>query len=91
MKVLVIEDNDMISNLLCTLLELDGHTLVPVRNKFTTLLEPRDPRWNVDVLVTDLMLPEVNGVDILKTAAEHHPAVRRLALSALDTSNAYVR
>jgi DNA-binding NtrC family response regulator len=35
----------------------------------------------IDVVVTDVMMPEVNGYELVKTILEHHPDVHPLVLS----------
>jgi DNA-binding NtrC family response regulator len=46
---------------------------------------------NVDVLVADLLMPEVNGVDLLVRARKLFPWIPRLALTAVGDSERLVR
>ncbi|HEY7514926.1 MAG TPA: response regulator [Vicinamibacteria bacterium] len=46
---------------------------------------------NVDVLVADLLMPEVNGVDLLVRARKLFPWVPRLALTCVGDSDRLVR
>ncbi len=46
---------------------------------------------SVDVLVADLLMPEVNGVDLLVRARKLFPWIPRLALTCVDDSDRLMR
>lgn len=84
--VLVVEDSDTVSEFLRWALTTGGnHTVTLAMDHRERLLNPADPRWEgVDVLITDLLMPEVNGIEILQTARNHFPHIRRLCLTGVE-------
>lgn len=87
LRVLMVEDNVLNSELACDLLEIAGHEVrvAPDGATFRSFLEDR---WVPDILVMDIRLPDASGVDLLREArakAEfaHLPAVA-LTAHALD-------
>lgn len=56
---------------------------------FESLLSP-DPWDGIDVAVSDLMLGAISGQDILRYLREHHPHIRRIAMTAALVSAAEV-
>lgn len=72
--------NDVAARLLRVTLELDGHTVSEVTDNFGWLLTP-EPYQDINVLVTDVRLPGLSGVDILRYCADHHPDIYRVAVT----------
>ena len=82
MKVVVAEDTVAIADMLCMALEYADVEVVKVTSDFTSLLTPK-PWQGVDAVVCDLMLPGMDGEDIIRYVAEHHPGIARVVLSAV--------
>ncbi|MEG2394117.1 MAG: response regulator transcription factor [Ruthenibacterium sp.] len=63
-KILVVEDDKAIRNLIATTLETQGYQYDTAQNGSTAILEAvsRPP----DVMILDLGLPDMDGVDIIK-------------------------
>ncbi|MEG0768631.1 MAG: response regulator transcription factor [Ruthenibacterium sp.] len=63
-KILVVEDDKAIRNLIATTLETQGYQYDTAQNGSTAILEAvsRPP----DVMILDLGLPDLDGVDIIK-------------------------
>jgi class 3 adenylate cyclase len=90
-KVLVVDDTEMNRDMLCALLEADGHrTAVAENGKLGLDALNADP---YDLVLLDVMMPEMNGYQVL----EHMKADARLrdvpviVLSALDEIGSVVR
>src|SRR5688572_9712685 len=62
-RILIADDDSGIRHLLTTFLRREGFQLLEARNGREALEEMR--AGNVDLLVMDLMMPEVSGFDVL--------------------------
>ena len=67
-KILVVDDDPAISEMLSLVLEGEGFEAVPVTNGAEAV--PAFERENPDLILLDLMLPGVNGIDICRTIRE---------------------
>ena len=85
-KVVVVDDHGIVRDGLCAL--LDGHFHMKVVG---TAANAKDAIYSVgqlepDVIVMDLMLPDLNGIDATLRILAARPAIRIVILSASDTS-----
>ena len=79
LRVLVVDDDPMVRSVLCAYLSHAGHAPLSagtMEEAFRTLKQRP-----FDVLVTDVLLPDGDGINILNDVAEHLPAVRLVAVT----------
>lgn len=82
MRVLVVDDQEDLAELLSQNLEMAGAEVVKVTSDFDGLFDVE--AWDgVDVAVVDVMLPYVDGRDLLEWMERHVPRVRRVAWTAM--------
>jgi len=80
-KVAIVDDHQIVIDGIKSLLdgqdnfEITAYTTSP--NQMLTILAEKQ----VDVLMTDIMMPEMNGQDLAKAVRKQFPAVKILALS----------
>jgi adenylate cyclase len=90
-SVLVVDDNEMNRDMLCSLLEADGHkTAVAENGRFGLELIKANP---YDLVLLDVMMPEMNGYQVLEQM-KSIPSLRDIpviVLSALDEIGSVVR
>jgi CheY-like chemotaxis protein len=67
--VLVVDDDDVVRETLCELLELHGHHAVGVRDGLEALAFLRGDN-NVRFMVLDLAMPHMNGWQVLRILSE---------------------
>lgn len=79
MKVLVIEDNGDLRDYLRTALESQGYEVLTADNGRSALLHLE--RGEIDVVLTDLYMPEMDGIETLVTLHRKFPRVRVIAMS----------
>jgi len=89
--VLVVDDNEMNRDMLCSLLEADEHETATAENGRLALDVIRTQPF--DLVLLDIMMPEVDGYEVLEqlksdTALRHIPVI---VLSALDEVKSVVR
>ncbi|MGI9289421.1 MAG: response regulator [Pseudomonadales bacterium] len=65
-RLLVVEDNEVNRKLLCRHLLKSGHTLLEASSGAETLRQLEDANTDLDLILLDLMLPDMNGFDILQ-------------------------
>lgn len=89
MNILLVEDEENISRFITQGLNEAGNNVTPVFNgeNATKLIK----KSSFDVIVLDIMLPDMSGYDILKIVRSQDKFTPVLMLSALSTSNNIVK
>lgn len=78
-KILVIDDDDTIRTLLCRMLERSGHqVLAAADGAQATDLFRQNP---LDLIITDLFMPDREGLEIIQELRKNHPQVKIIAIS----------
>jgi len=84
MRILVVDDEDAPRQRLLDALEASGHSVVPAesgREALTVLGE--EP---IDVVITDVVMPDLDGIQLVRRVTRMHPDVKSIVLSASDYS-----
>jgi DNA-binding NarL/FixJ family response regulator len=84
-RVLVVDDHELICEGLTVLLERNGVTVVGTAASGTEAVGTAQ-RLHPDIVIMDLMLPNMNGIDATKQISTQLPSTRILALSASHSS-----
>lgn len=84
-KVILVDDHSMIRHGLKSFLE-DGNIKVIAEAKNGIEALEKLETLDVDVLVTDIMMPEMDGVELCKQATERFPEMNILALTMMNES-----
>ena len=79
MRILVIEDNLDLRDYLRLALETQGYDVLTARNGQEALGYLNG--HPVDVVLTDLFMPEMDGIETIATLRKKYPAVRVIAMS----------
>lgn len=79
-KILIIDDEPQILNLLKKILSLDGFPVETAVNAVDgmKLLENK----NISVVLSDVKLPDINGIELIKMIKSRHPDVEVILLTA---------
>jgi len=78
-RILLIEDDDLVRNMLSLTLTHFGHTVIEAKNGKEGL--QLFPQVNADLLITDLVMPEKEGFEILLELRNHRPPVKIIVIS----------
>ena len=86
-RILVVEDEDLIREMLVLALEEEGYEVITAVDGRTALAlfqdsEPTDGDFRFDLLILDLMLPQINGLDLCRLLRYQGNYVPILILSA---------
>ncbi len=83
-NILVVDDEPNIRRVLEAVLARDGHTVQTAANGQQGLdIISKDS--SIDLLITDLIMPDINGVELLAAAKELHPQMSVLMITAHGT------
>lgn len=77
--ILVIDDDDAVLSLFGQFLESAGYSvmLAPDGGEGMRLMKQRNP----DLIITDIMMPEMDGLELLMKIRKHHPGIPVIAIS----------
>ncbi|MHB8881474.1 MAG: sigma-54-dependent transcriptional regulator [Thermodesulfovibrionales bacterium] len=88
-RILVIDDEDIVRTSCSRTLSPEGYEVKLVKNGFDgfALLE-EEP---FDLVLTDLKMPEIDGIEILRTIKEKWPAVEVIIITGYQTVDTAVK
>lgn len=78
-NILLVEDEDLFADMIGKALVTFGHAVVRARNG-KEALQLYDPR-TVSLVLTDLIMPDMEGVELIVALRRAHPAVKVIAMS----------
>lgn len=78
-RILVVDDEEAIRHFLREVLTEAGHMVVEAPNGRRALERLRDQP--IDLVVTDIIMPEVDGLELLLTLRKTLPEVKAIAIS----------
>ncbi len=79
-KILLVEDEKGIRNVLRDNLEYEGYSIIEADDGLKGLEIARNE--NPDLIILDLMLPQMHGYDFIKQLKKTHPAIPIIIVSA---------
>jgi PAS domain S-box-containing protein len=79
--ILLVEDNDKVRRLAEAILERHGYTILSAGNGRQALYVLESHGEAVDLLVTDVVMPEMNGRDLYERVSRMFPGVKVLYMS----------
>lgn len=78
-RILIIDDDQMVLNMLRQVLEGAKHTVVEAANGQVAMKLWREQP--VDLIVTDILMPEKDGLEVIRELRRECPTVKVIALS----------
>lgn len=79
--VLVVEDQPSIRDVLCEFLESSGYRVLQAQNGGQALDIAKHHLGSIDVLVTDVIMPGMRGLELANRVAELHPQICLIFMS----------
>lgn len=80
--VLVVDDDAVIRKMVRLLLECTDHVVLEARDGVEALEVARAHRGRIDLLLTDLEMPRMGGLELARLFAQHRPATPVVYMSA---------
>ena len=81
-RVLLIEDEESICTLMRQILAQSGHTVIEARGGTQGLA--LFPHAHVDLVITDIVMPDMDGLEVLRELRRMDPSVKILAITGGD-------
>lgn len=80
-KLVIVDDHQIVIDGLRSLLKgYDQYEIVLESTHPSTIVQALQ-HLQVDILLTDVMMPEMNGLDLAKQVRQHYPSIKIIALS----------
>jgi CheY-like chemotaxis protein len=89
--VLVVEDEKAVRHVVKRVLELQGYTVFTARNGFEALRVAREREGRIDLVMTDVVLPEMSGPAIVERLLADWPHAKVLYMSGYAAEEAAKR
>jgi two-component system cell cycle sensor histidine kinase/response regulator CckA len=79
--ILLVEDEPMILDITAKMLERQGYTVMPAGTPGEAIRLAREHAGDIHLLMTDVVMPEMNGRDLAKNLLSIYPKLKRLFMS----------
>lgn len=79
--ILLVEDDDSVRRLSCRFLESLGYTVLEASNSGEALMIFERPGTKVDLVLTDIVMPHISGVEMAQRLRRRQPDVRVLFMT----------
>ena len=82
--ILVADDDALIRNLVTLLMLQDGHFVLSAADGHEGLEISRQDPGSIDLVITDVKMPRMNGTDLCALLLEERPGIKVLVMSGTD-------
>jgi CheY-like chemotaxis protein len=77
--VLVVDDEDQMRKLIRLVLQQESHTVMEASNGKNAIKAFQGA--GIDLVVSDVVMPDMDGLELIKAIRKNHPRVKILAIS----------
>jgi DNA-binding NtrC family response regulator len=81
MVILLVEDDAGVQQFVWRLLEAFGFTVLTASNGIAALEAARSHPGTIDLLLSDMQMPQMGGLELAKAIAEERPGIKVLIMS----------
>lgn len=85
-RVLVVDDEPTVRRFAARVLEEDGYLVHEARDGAEALALLQSGAWVVDCVVSDVVMPRLNGVELLQALSLRHPGLPVILMSAYGSN-----
>jgi hypothetical protein len=79
--VLVVEDEVVVRNVICVILQREGHKVLAAADGLEALQVARTYNGTIDLMVSDVEMPRLGGLELVDRILTERPEVRVLLIS----------
>ena len=79
--ILLVEDEEFVRKLAQTILKQSGYTVMTAQNGTEALLVLKSHHGSVDMMLTDVIMPDMNGKELFTRASKEYPGLKILYMS----------
>lgn len=80
-QILVIDDDSLLRTTLRAVLERMGHQVVLAEHGQRAVQIMNEPLKSPDLVITDMVMPEMDGLEVIHYFRMHHPNIPIIAIS----------
>ncbi len=79
--ILIVEDNDVMRELLKTLLQNDGHEVILAHDGAEAVQRYKTEGEKIQLIITDIEMPNLNGVEAYRQIKKLNPGAKAIFVS----------
>jgi len=79
--ILLVEDNEQVRTLTFSILKLQGYTVLVAAGGTEALEISASHNGSIDLLLTDVIMPDMNGKDLYERVVDKYPGIKVLYMS----------
>jgi len=79
--ILLVEDEQSILKMTTMMLEMQGYTVLAASTPDEAIRKAESYRGRIDLVMTDVVMPEMNGRDLVRTLLSLYPEIKTLFMS----------
>lgn len=85
-SVLIVDDEAAVRRFAARVLQRDGYGVVEATDGVEALEVLKDGQASIDVVVSDIVMPRLNGVELMQALATTHPDIPVILMSGYATA-----
>jgi len=83
--ILLVEDNELVRESLSSLLKEQGYEVLEAKNSKQAIQIFKNRKNNINLLITDVVMPGMSGKELAKTLAQAQPSLKIILISGYHT------
>jgi len=91
--ILLVDDDSQVREMLTLVLRMEGFTVTPARNAADALRISRSMSGQIDLLISDVEMPDTDGLQLAAALRDTYPAIPVLLISGgrrhIDTLSSF--
>ena len=88
--MLFVEDNEALRKISCKFLESLGFIIISAKDGEDALKKVKKIDFQIDLLVSDIIMPRMGGVELAKHIKDEFPYVKILYISGFNRNSGYI-